>query len=69
VIIAIGLLGIIKIIEMKKVPLLLILIRLLLGFIMILIASTNFVHVRMILVSLMIFGLLTDIFDVLLPEE
>lgn len=62
-IIAIGLLRIIKNRKMKKVPLLLILIRLLLGFIMILIASTNFVHVRMILVSLMIFGLLTDIFD------
>lgn len=48
---------------MKKVPLLLIACRLLLGFVMIVIAHANFLHVRMILVLLMIFGLLTDIFD------
>lgn len=48
---------------MKKALFLLIAIRLVLGFVMILIANSNFVYVRMILVLLMIFGLLTDIFD------
>lgn len=48
---------------MKRVPVLLIGIRLLLGFVMIFIANSNFVYVRMILATLMIFGLLTDIFD------
>ncbi|MFH6992195.1 CDP-alcohol phosphatidyltransferase family protein [Flavobacterium sp. FlaQc-48] len=54
---------------MKKVPLFLIGIRLLLGFVMILIANSNFVYVRMILVSLMIFGLLTDIFDGIIARK
>ena len=54
---------------MKKVPLLLICIRLLLGFVMILIANNNLVYVRTILVSLMIFGLLTDIFDGIIARK
>ncbi|WP_337968332.1 CDP-alcohol phosphatidyltransferase family protein [uncultured Flavobacterium sp.] len=54
---------------MKKVPLLLISIRLLLGFVMILIANSNFIYVRMILVSIMIFGLLTDIFDGIIARK
>ena len=54
---------------MKKVPLLLIGIRLLLGFIIILIANSNFAYVRMILVSLIILGLLTDIFDGIIARK
>ncbi|KUJ63310.1 CDP-alcohol phosphatidyltransferase [Flavobacteriaceae bacterium CRH] len=55
--------------KMKKVPLLLIGIRLLLGFVMILIANSNFVNVRILLVLLMIFGLLTDIFDGIIARK
>ncbi|MBS7252900.1 CDP-alcohol phosphatidyltransferase family protein [Flavobacterium branchiicola] len=54
---------------MKKVPLLLIGIRLLLGFVMIFIANNDLVHVRMILVSLMVLGLLTDIFDGIIARK
>ncbi|MFH7016618.1 CDP-alcohol phosphatidyltransferase family protein [Flavobacterium sp. FlaQc-47] len=54
---------------MKKVPFMLIANRLVLGFVMILIANSNFVHVRMILVLLMIFGLLTDIFDGIIARK
>lgn len=48
---------------MKKVPLLLILMRLLLGPIMIWIAYSESKNVRIILVCLIIVGLLSDIFD------
>lgn len=54
---------------MKKVPFLLIPIRLVLGFVMILIANNNFMYVRLILVLLMIFGLLTDIFDGIIARK
>lgn len=54
---------------MKKVPFLLIAIRLLLGFVMILIANSNFIYARLILVLLMIFGLLTDIFDGIIARK
>ncbi|MGE6354762.1 CDP-alcohol phosphatidyltransferase family protein [Flavobacterium sp. NPDC079362] len=48
---------------MKKVPFILIAIRLVLGFVMIVIANNNFTYARLILVALMILGLLTDILD------
>ncbi|MBS7229841.1 CDP-alcohol phosphatidyltransferase family protein [Flavobacterium psychroterrae] len=54
---------------MKKVPFLLIAIRLLLGFVMILIANSDFIYVRLILVLLMILGLLTDIFDGIIARK
>jgi CDP-diacylglycerol--glycerol-3-phosphate 3-phosphatidyltransferase len=54
---------------MKKVPFLLIAIRLVLGFVMILIANSNFMYVRLILVLLMIFGLFTDIFDGIIARK
>lgn len=54
---------------MKRVPVLFIGIRLLLGFVMIFIASSNFAYVRMILVVLMVFGLLTDIFDGIIARK
>jgi CDP-diacylglycerol--glycerol-3-phosphate 3-phosphatidyltransferase len=54
---------------MKKVPLLLILLRLLLGPIMIWIAYSNSKSVRVILVCLMIVGLLSDVFDGIIARK
>jgi len=54
---------------MKKVPLLLIVIRLMLGFVMIFIANCNVTYVRMILVALIVLGLLTDIFDGIIARK
>lgn len=53
----------IKLLKMKKIPLLLILTRLLLGPLMIIITNAAPTYVRTLLVTLIIFGLLTDIFD------
>ncbi|MEA9411518.1 CDP-alcohol phosphatidyltransferase family protein [Flavobacterium sp. PL02] len=54
---------------MKKVPFLLIMTRLMLGFVMIAIANNNFAYVRLVLVLLMILGLLTDIFDGIIARK
>lgn len=54
---------------MKKVPLLLILTRLLLGPLMILITGFDLPHIRLILVLLIVFGLLTDLFDGIIARK
>ncbi len=54
---------------MKKIPVLLILMRLLLGPIMIIIAYSQIENLRIVLVCLIILGLLTDIFDGIIARK